>query len=1232
MDTSILKSYLQQAFDVNHWQEILRFISGNKNRLTLHLEPKDKSNELSYSKSRAIFSNMIEIGRLKTSDNADLPIYDIELKDDKVQIEHNRVGVNELLKKIMLKEGLKGILVTFHYPKNSRSEWRFSFISKSGASDFFAEVAAKETNPRKYTYIFGTQEEHRTAIDRLFALQQSNLTINDFFDAFNVEPVSKEFFNKYKQFYLDFIDSILDNSEFVQLFEKDRAGEEITSDNSKLKNEIERDIRNFVKRLMGRIIFLYFLQKKHWLGATDKNYKDGDTNFLENLFIGKYGEIDQSNYYRDWLCKLFFEALNSPLRNNDAFILPNKKTCWIPYLNGGLFDENQEPKEHRNIQFPKYLFETLFEFFNSYNFTIYENSPEDHTIAVDPEMLGHIFENLLEDNKDKGAFYTPKEIVHYMCQESLIEYLYTHIQEISREQIEALIKNAVYDGIDSNTLKRIESYIDKVKICDPAIGSGAFPMGLLQEIFNLKALIHYELGYNVWSPATIKQNIIQNSIYGVDIEIGAVDIARLRFWLSLVVDEELPKPLPNLDYKIMQGDSLLESFEGINLADILDIDIPMVSQTEIDFGSEYKKEITLFDSATKEDIRKLLDKFFSPEQWEKKHNEKVDKQKIKREINNIVEGKIHTKIFFEKKRLKSTVKEFEDKYNLKTADDFDKLRKNSPEVKKYLTNKTELEKLHKIEEQLISFQTKEERPYFLWHLFFNDVFEQGGFDIVIGNPPYLKEGKISKTLFVQYKNSPYYQGKMDLWYMFACCGIDFMKNNGHLCFIATNNWATSSGASKLRNKVISDTQIKQLVDFGSFMLFDSASIQTMVMLFSKNNSIDNYIFDYRRLVGNAMLENALDLLKKESNIKTTYLSPIIVREKYKNAFLTFNSDESLFEKISSNALFLTEKDLAQGIVFPQDFLNKKNQKVLGNNFIVNESVFGLSDSKKNELTLSIKELELIKPYYTTEQIHRYYTNPRNTLWLIYTDSKFKNPNNMCNYPKLKTHLDRFASIITSDNKPYGLHRAREERFFQGEKITALRKSAGKPSFSYSNFDCYVSATFYVIKTDKVDLKYLIGVLNSTLIAFWLKNKGKMQGDNYQLDKEPLMQVPIFKATVDQQQPIISLVDYIIYLKNKELKQLFTHTSNERIASHIEDVLNMMVYELYFGEHMKDAELDVFQFVNLKSMEDAKDEMERIEIIKEFYLWFQKPENPIRQRMLLIDTRSKSILSVINKSV
>lgn len=698
-----LKDILQSNYNRGEWRNVLTFLSGNKNLLKPRLEPKEIV--LTTQKATNIVKHLFELGTLETTDGVTLPIFEIELQDN-IKIEYNKVGVNQLIKEYILKDAGKGAIATYHYADEDKTEWRFSFISKFGGSEFFDEVEDVETNPKKYTYIFGTPEEHRTALERLYNLEQSRFRLEDFFEAFNVEPVSNNFFKEYKNFYLDFVSHLSSNDQCKEVFEAENT------------EDVEKDIRNFVKRLLGRIVFLYFLQKKHWLGASNTSYTDGDTNFLFNLF-----EADKEEFYTNWLSKLFFSALNTPDRPNDALSLPNGSTVCVPFLNGGLFEEHQEPKAHKTLKFPGFLFEELFTFFNGYNFTIYENSPEDHTVAVDPEMLGNIFENLLEDNNDKGTFYTPKEIVHYMTQESLIEYLNTHSNSLNKVQIENLIKNQVKDGVSNEDLKSIENLIDKVKICDPAIGSGAFPMGLLQEIFSLKAFIHFTLDrpQSDWHPADIKQNIIQNSIYGVDLEGDAVDISRLRFWLSLVVDEDKPKPLPNLDYKIMQGNSLLESYKGIDLSNVSSGKNLKITEAERDlFGNLKNDQMNLtFDKAgIAERLSEKTEKYFTASVQEK--------PVLKNEIDELVNEFISFNIELRENQLIRWINEQKEQNNILS----DKRQKQLDDWKKDLENLTE-------SKEALYDSNRKENNYFLWHLFFKDVFDEGGFDIVIGNPPYV---------------------------------------------------------------------------------------------------------------------------------------------------------------------------------------------------------------------------------------------------------------------------------------------------------------------------------------------------------------------------------------------------------------------------------------------------------------------------------------------------------------
>ena len=418
---------------------------------------------------------------------------------------------------------------------------------------------------------------------------------------------------------------------------------------------------------------------------------------------------------------------------------------------------------------------------------------------------------------------------------------------------------------------------------------------------------------------------------------------------------------------------------------------------------------------------------------------------------------------------------------------------------------------------------------------FPKVFQSGGFDLVIGNPPYIKE-YTNREAFEHVHNSPYYEGKMDLWYLFACLGLDWLKpESGVLAFIATNNWVTNAGAKKLRAKITVDAQIKQLIDFGDFKVFRDAGIQTMILIAQRSQKLASYKFDFRRLIGTKpQLSDAQALLEKAMGCDREYLTPTLDRSRVPTAPLTFShsSIEDVLNKIASKKNFeLDGKEIAQGIVAPQDFLNRNGFKILGIDYSIGQGIFNLTTNEKAALKLTKKESELVKPFYTTNELLKFAGFCENKLWIIYTDSRFKNESEILSYPILKRHLDQFNPIITSDNHPYGLHRARDERFFNGEKIISLRKCA-EPTFTYTDFSCYVSQTFNIIKTNRVDLKYLTGLLNSKLVKFWLRHRGKMQGQNYQVDKEPLMAIPLCVPSKIGQEKIAKLVKQIIECKQK----------------------------------------------------------------------------------------------------
>ncbi|HNN69395.1 MAG TPA: Eco57I restriction-modification methylase domain-containing protein, partial [Saprospiraceae bacterium] len=746
-------------------------------------------------------------------DGAEITCYEIILQS-KVRIEQSKVAIQHYARKLLTSG--QAALVNFVSPDNKKV-WRLTLVAKD--SELTSEgVKEKSTNAKRYTFLLGPGESCKTAAERFEVLSiEKEIDIKALVKAFSVERLSKAFFDEYKLHY----------EKFLQYLKQSNFKKSAFNANEKL-------IRDFVKKLLGRLVFLSFVQKKGWLGASSTDYKDGDPDFLLNLYLGSgANEV----FYEKWLKALFFDTLNNHKgRPHDDFVLPNKAKVKIPFLNGGLFDK--EDIDQKTLTFEPRLFHNpdsnedpkqrgFLDFLQAFNFTVHEDSPDDHTIAVDPEMLGHIFENLLEDNKDRGTFYTPKEIVHYMCQESLMEYIVTE-SGLQKEIVEKLVRYKEVEKINASVLKKIDDVLDKVKICDPAIGSGAFPMGLLLEIFSIKEVIAYESGL-AWNPAKVKENIIQGSIYGVDIEKGAVDIARLRFWLSLVVDEDKPRPLPNLDYKIMQGNSLLESYEDLDLC------VRLEEETTL-FRDENK-----FSKGDIDRLKALVRKYFAADNSEvKKELQHSIDDVVDKFINGQVQDKVrrNTEALNDTRLKLTTVNKQSPKTNADKKKKEDSLKKLNTVLEKITK---EAQRLKGLEKELSQIQKSKIYPYFLWHLWFYEIFEHGGFDIVIGNPPYIQLQKDGGDLAKLYEKANYqtFDRMGDIYSLFYERGWQLLKPNGNLCYITSNKWMRAGYGESTRGFLAEKTNPVLLIDFPEQKIFESATVVTNILLFSKGKNKGN---------------------------------------------------------------------------------------------------------------------------------------------------------------------------------------------------------------------------------------------------------------------------------------------------------------------------------------------------------------------------------------------------------
>ncbi len=972
-----------------------------------------------------------------------------------------------------------------------------------------------------------TQIEILSNWQNLFAEETNKKLLHGkLWDSLNLESVNKKFYIDIIQSFANLKQHLIENKQF---------------DNNQAVI--------FTNRLIGRLLFCYFLIKKGVIPAG-------------------YLELDQQNdndYYHNKLSQLFFAVLNTPIneRSHD-----DRST---PYLNGGLFERKDTDID--NVTFPNNYFNNLFAIFRKYNWTVDESLSNYEVMAIDPEMLGRIFENLLAEinvdndgssesaRKAKGAFYTPRVIVDYMCKESLRQYLQTNSQEHSYTIINRLLDDSIGYLTDQkkNWTDDIKPYkehlvnlLDKITVFDPACGSGAFPMGMLQLILHT-----YERLGDKLKPNHRKIKIIENSIFGADIEPNAIEIARLRAWLSIIVDEDKQaiEPLPNLDFKFVCCNSLikLERQGQSNLADNI---------------------------GTVEKLQELQHTYFRARAYK-------TKQDIRQNYHDLIEQSRSQNSLFGKSE--------------------------------YLE---QIESYH-------PFDTKNICQFYDNQFMFGI---QDGFDVVIGNPPYIKE-YTNKDSFTKLKDSTYYQGKMDLWYFFACIGLDILKQNGCQCFIAPNNWTTNTGASIMRNKLIQESVIHNLIDFGNFKVFESASIQTMIYLLSKNNQPQNYSLEYSYLLHDKLNRAEIGNFLNGAIEKSFCLNYAVTLERklFMNKPITFVSQEisNIITRINhSDCIRLQPNEIATGIDVHQDFVNKQSLEVLGNDFSIGDGIFVISDDELQKLNLPDFEFnELIRPYYTTQELKKYHADKEHKYWLIYTDSTFKAPKSMDSFPALKNHLDKFHAVITSDNKPYGLHRARNEDFFKGEKIISLRKCT-EPTFTYTDFPCYVSQTYFVIKTDRINLKYLTLLLNSKLIKFWLKYQGKMQGNNFQIDKEPLLNIPIVNISHPEWIKVFEILySYIEYILGNN-EQVLPNLKNDLLIKFIEDLVNAAIYEIYFKSEFAAHGLSILDELYKLIVSFDKNDLDSA--IYNLYKTINIDHDLIRNMLKLMTIRLESILMPIIK--
>jgi type I restriction-modification system DNA methylase subunit len=1043
------------------------------------------------------------LGTYTSPDNEKLDVLIVHLTKES-KLERARTAIrNFVADHLKQRDGKDAALVAFVSP--TEKQWRFSYVKMEYATvkkdPNRVGVETKLTPARRFSYIVGEGESCHTAQTRFLDLLQDtdhNPTLPQLEEAFSVEAVTKEFFKKY-----------------AELFEEIKAAlDKIAKKDARIGTEFSRkQVRtaDFAKKLMGQIVFLYFIQKKGWLGVEKaKDWGTGPHDFLRRLAKGEYEEYE--NFFNDILEPLFYDTLATD-RGHEAWC--KRFNCRIPFLNGGLFEPLADYDWRKtDIVLPNRLFTNneqfddfsigtgLLDMFDRYNFTVNEAEPLEKEVAIDPEMLGKVFENLIEENlrKGLGSYYTPREIVHYMCQESLINYLDTALNSVTetigrekrkqaefgdekaeqalltaptrrdivpREEIETFVhlgdqylpyELAKQGGTIGRDYPRPPKSIEKharlidgkladITVCDPAVGSGAFPVGMMTEIVRARsALTPYFNDLHERSPYFFKRHAIQSCLYGVDIDPGAVEIAKLRLWLSLVVDEEdlkQIKPLPNLFYKIVTGNSLL----GV--------------------------EKNLFNQQLFRRLEELKPRYFDEPDKEKKDRYK---QQIEDTIHELTNGK--------------------------EAFDFE--------------------------------------------IYFSEVFQRkGGFDVLIANPPYVRQEKI-KELKPALKAFGYesFNGTADLYVFFFERGVKLLRRSGALAYISSNSFLNSAFGENLRRFLSTNTRIRQLIDFAETRVFEAIT-EPCVICLTRESAMHNEA-RFLKWDQSTLPERVRDIFEarsqaihqRELKAESWQLeSPVVLRllEKLRRA------GKPLGEYVRDKIFFGIKTGLNEA-------------------FVVDRA------TRERLIREHKSSAEIIKPLLRGRDVKRWETKFAEQ-YLITIESS-ENKDHPWSGKSAREAEKVFAATYPAIHSRFeGFRPALKKRKDQGKYFWELRscvywKEFRKPKIIYQDIARYfgmawddsgsllLNSCYFLPATEK----WMLAILLSSAMQFYVQKViGSDEGGFIRLFTIHVEKFPIPVASPENQKAVERLVDRILVAKQRDA---------EADVSALEREIDLFVYTLY----------------------------------------------------------------------
>lgn len=988
-------------------------------------------------------------------------------------------------------------------------------------------------------------------------------------EAFNVTTITNRFYREYKTYY-------------------DRARQAAVQYNPGIREFYDPDkLHAFTQRLLGRLMFLYFLQRKGWLGGRQKFLTDQFRAVMRAHVDEVSGDQETFYYYREVLEPLFFETLNQKR--------PDNLTRWqglrIPYLNGGLFDRDRDPQAI--ITLPDSLFDPdssdgVLAFFNRYNFTVADDTPLEQDVAVDPEMLGKVFENMLEerDRGQSGSFYTPRAIVSYMCQEALAGYL-EESAGIPRETVRAIFDPDAAPVLLADEAERVNTALDTLTVLDPAVGSGSFLIGMMGEIIRLRAACYFTLTAPTLNPspkmregledapdspslpveedagawgtpppallADWKETIIRDTLYGVDIKPEAIEIAQLRLWLALVVDQTLDqaRPLPNLDYRLMAGNSLIETVDGQPVLGELAARM-LQTQAGTAEWQQVNDQLKLFDPNPVQARMTLFESdresLALPELRERFFRAAPDERKTLREEIAALERRI---VFAGLKERADGYQTTINQIGKKAAQTGGRL--SAADKRRLEETTTRLKRITDVEEELKKPHGR--RPFFLYRLHFSEVFAaKGGFDVVIANPPYVRQeliGDQKPELEAAYP--AVYAGTADLYVYFFARSFSLLRPKGVLSFITPNKFMRANYGRKLRGYLAEKVRLHTLIDFGDLPIFD-ATTYPMITLASKQPpaKLPSPSAAFGRGAGG---EGKITVLQITTLAEAENL-PAAVEHAFRLPQNTL-TDEGW--QLSSPRVRAVMDKLANAGVSLGEYVDNKFYRGITTG--LNEA-FIIDEAQRAELIAADpNSANIIKPYLRGRDVKRWQVE-WNHLYLIFTRRGI----NIDDYPAIRDYLlqfkDRLMPGIKGGRKP-GLYEWYEIQDsiayypeFEKPKIV-WAKYGIDPAFAYETEHQYTGNTVFILPTDDL---YIFAVFNSRVVQWYAWNTFNLvRGGYIEWIPTNVGQLPIPDAPPELREQIAALARRCLDAAALTPK---SPLPKARGLAELEAELNALVYRAY----------------------------------------------------------------------